>query len=63
MKGTPGSSIKLLPCDHEFKSWKQTLAEKQGKAAYIRTKVVGPSLDPTQAVHLAALLMWYLGLL
>jgi hypothetical protein len=25
-----------------FKSWKQPLAEMQGKAAYIRPKVVGP---------------------
>jgi hypothetical protein len=34
-----------MSCDHEVmgsKSWKQALAEMQGKTAYIRLKVVGP---------------------
>jgi hypothetical protein len=32
----------IAPWSHGFKSWKQPLAEMQGKAAYIRPKVVGP---------------------
>jgi hypothetical protein len=28
------------------KSWKQLLAEMQGKTAYIRSKVIGPFLGP-----------------
>jgi hypothetical protein len=38
-KGSPGAAVKLLPCDHEVL---QPHAEMQGKAAYIRPKVVGP---------------------
>jgi hypothetical protein len=46
-----------LPCDHEVmgsKSWKQPLAEMQGKTAYIKSKVVGPCTSGTY-VHQVAL--------
>jgi hypothetical protein len=43
--------VKLLPCDHEVMGsstgkWKQPLAEMQGKAAFVRPKVVGPFPGP-----------------
>jgi hypothetical protein len=40
----PCTPVKLLPYDHEVmgSNPKQPLAEMQGKAAYIRPKVVGP---------------------
>jgi hypothetical protein len=44
--------------DHRFKSWKQPLAEMQGKALYIRPKVVRPFPIPCASgsyVHRAAL--------
>jgi hypothetical protein len=39
--------VKLLPCNHEVMG--SSLAEMQGKAVYIRPKVVGPFPGPTQA--------------
>jgi hypothetical protein len=60
-KGSPGAAIKLLPCDHEVMgSWKQPLAEMQGKTAYIRPKVVGPFPRPCASgsyMHRAVLFM------
>jgi hypothetical protein len=55
-KGSPGTVVKLLPCGngHGFKSWKQPLAEMQGKVAYIRPKVVGPYASGNY-MHQAAL--------
>jgi hypothetical protein len=47
LKGSPSAAVKLLHCDHEvMDSWKQPLAKMQGKAAYIRPKVVGSFLGP-----------------
>jgi hypothetical protein len=40
LKGSSGVVVKLLPCDHEFKSWKQSLVEMQGNT--IRPKVIRP---------------------
>ena len=37
------------PWGHGFESWKQSLAEKQGKAVYKRPKWSDPSPDPAQA--------------
>jgi hypothetical protein len=45
-KGSSGTAVKLLPCDHEVMGWKQPLAEMQGNAVYIRPKVVGPFSGP-----------------
>jgi hypothetical protein len=48
-EGEPWHSSKVValwPWGHGFKSWKQPLAEMQGKAAYIRPKVVGPFPRP-----------------
>jgi hypothetical protein len=50
MKESPGTTVKLLPCNHDMrswvKSWKQPLVEMQEKAMYIRPKVVGPFPGP-----------------
>jgi hypothetical protein len=47
LKGSSSAAVKLLPCGHEvMNSWKQPLAEMQGKAMYIRPKVAGPLLRP-----------------
>jgi hypothetical protein len=51
LKGRPGAAAKLLPCDYVVMSsspgkWKQPLAEMQGKATHIRSKVVGPFVGP-----------------
>jgi hypothetical protein len=56
-KGSLGTAVKMLSCDHEdhgFKSWKQPLAQMQEKTAYIRLKVVGPCGSGSY-VHQAAL--------
>jgi hypothetical protein len=46
-KGSSCTVVKLLPCNHEVMG--SSLAEMQGKAVYIRPKVVGPFPGPTQA--------------
>jgi hypothetical protein len=55
MKGSPGTVVKLLPCDHEVmgSSSRNSLSEMQGNAAYIRLKVVGPCTSESY-VHRAA---------
>jgi hypothetical protein len=53
-----GKAVALWPWGHGFKSWKQPLAEMQGKTAYIRPKVVRPFSGPWASgsyVHWAAL--------
>jgi hypothetical protein len=45
IKGSPDTAVKLLPCDHEVigSSPRNNLLQKmQGKAVYIRPKVVRP---------------------
>jgi len=58
MVGTLGN---FLYVNHLVISWKQPLAEMQGKAAYKRPKWSDPSLDPAQAGASctgAALIIW-----
>jgi hypothetical protein len=62
-KGSLGTSVKLLPCDHEVmgsESWRQPLAEMHEKAGYIRPKVVGSFSEPCTSgsyVHRVAVLL------
>jgi hypothetical protein len=64
MKGSPGATAKLLPCDHEVmgSSPGNSLLQKCRERLYIRTKVVGPFLGPYVSgsyVHRAAILHIY----
>jgi hypothetical protein len=54
LKGSPGAVVKLLPCDHVFKSWKQPLTEMHGKIVYLRPKVIRPYVSGSY-MHRAAL--------
>jgi hypothetical protein len=44
-----GKVVALWPWGHEYKSWKQPLAEMQGKTMYIRSKMVRPFPVPCES--------------